>query len=411
MSVTGPASPRPEGETPSAWSGILAGIRADSLDCFQTSVSVISDWFHGSGSYVQLGARVRHSLRFDPDGTVLEWSTRDRLREASAFLGIEVAGHRESTIDGVLRDVVQASTPAYVVGDTFHLPWLPYAGHEHMDHSFVLHADGDAAYVVDAYGNSTPYGVALPGIWAIDDAWRRRLATLPVTAFTVRAAALRPADPLDCLRANVTSLDATASAVEGYIDELREAGVARIAPVVRSIWLGGRQCHLHGLWLRRAGASARIVDECAARESAWRELATHSYVLFRRLQRGGRARAGWEELIDGYHHMLREDVRFERRAMLVWADGSHRSAETARVEEVVVAQLCRLLGLAPATVWASERLRDLPGMDSFTLVALVAGVEDALGADLGDRPIAPSDLRDVGSVSRLFLHRDGAVPR
>src|SRR5882672_773532 len=51
------------------WDSILSGIRADGLDCLQSTVAVIADAAYGSGTHLALGSRWRFPVR-GPDGIV-----------------------------------------------------------------------------------------------------------------------------------------------------------------------------------------------------------------------------------------------------------------------------------------------------------------------------------------------------
>ncbi|MZE78621.1 hypothetical protein GTY57_16895, partial [Streptomyces sp. SID5475] len=68
-----------------------------------------------------------------------------------------------------LREAAERHGTLYVVADAYHMPWLPYHGQRHMEHSFLAEpAPSGAAAVTDAYYNPTPWGLAAPGHWEQD---------------------------------------------------------------------------------------------------------------------------------------------------------------------------------------------------------------------------------------------------
>ncbi|WP_316195232.1 MULTISPECIES: hypothetical protein [unclassified Bradyrhizobium] len=53
--------------------------------------------------------------------------------------------------------------PFLVFGDAYYMPWLPYCGNQHIDHSAIVTAiDGSSAAIVDAYLVKTEWGDAHP---------------------------------------------------------------------------------------------------------------------------------------------------------------------------------------------------------------------------------------------------------
>lgn len=65
----------------------------------------------------------------------------------------------------VLRAFIKRGQPVLVFGDAFCMPWLPYYGHEHLEHSFIVDGideDEQLIHIVDAYENVTEWGHAQP---------------------------------------------------------------------------------------------------------------------------------------------------------------------------------------------------------------------------------------------------------
>src|SRR5579885_2130774 len=64
-----------------------------------------------------------------------------------------------------LKTLIKNNQPVIVFGDAFFMPWLPYFGHEHQEHSFIIdgvNADERLLHIVDAYDNTTEWGKAQP---------------------------------------------------------------------------------------------------------------------------------------------------------------------------------------------------------------------------------------------------------
>src|SRR6185437_4537309 len=200
---------------------------------------------------------------------------------------------------------LDSGSPVLLVGDAFHLPWLPYQGHEHMDHGFVLVALGTAsegrgdaaggdliAHIVDPYDNVTEWGTAKP------------LSTrLPVRdldaalsggrwAVLVPTAASEPVRPAAQVAANAAAI--LASADEGlcqhFVERHRQAGLAGAASMSLQTWLLARNRALHAMWLASLPSDV-IAPSTAERFHAevcggWQKAAEMAYVALRRVRSG-----------------------------------------------------------------------------------------------------------------------------
>jgi hypothetical protein len=189
-------------------------------------------------------------------------------------------------MDGpALRRQLASSGTLDVVADTYDLPWIPYAGHRHMPHSFLLEA-GDGGYtVVDAYLNDTQWGSARPGAWSLSAAGIDRAVSGGALAITVDAGARRPrADRESILADNAAQARAAAPDIERYTVLLRAGldGPEAVERLVLDIWLLARERLLHSAWIGSHPAAAEIADQA----EAWQRLATRSYLALRRAQRG-----------------------------------------------------------------------------------------------------------------------------
>jgi hypothetical protein len=197
--------------------------------------------------------------------------------------------------------------PVLLIGDAFHLPWLPYQGHEHMDHGFVLvalhaaredrgdTAAGDlTAHILDPYDNITEWGAARP------------LATrLPISdlspafsdgrwAVLVPVRPAEPTDPAAQIEANAAAI--LASAEQGLYQRFAEchqqSGLTGIQSMSLQTWLLARNRALHARWLTVL-SPAVIAPSLADRFltevcGGWQRAMEMAYVALRRV-RSGRA--------------------------------------------------------------------------------------------------------------------------
>lgn len=350
---------------------ILRGLRADALDCVQANLAVLADQRHGAGAHLALGS----ALRFPTDS-----SAGARLAEAEELAGLRVVD-RWDDVDGDRLIQLSLLRPTlYVVADAYTLPWVPYAGHEHMEHTFLL-VNSASPTVIDAYHNDTQWGPARPGAW--------KLTTSEFTAAVPRATAyaldVQPVklDPVAVLTTNAAEMSAAIPAIERYAD----AATADLPRLVLDVWLFGRSRLLHAAWL----ASAGLPSEAAERQAQdWLSFAGQTYVAMRRAERGGSPPTPIDADL---RRLLRADVEL---------------AETLAddlVREAVTEALCAVLHIAGTEIQDSRPLRELPGYNSFRLVDVINRVEDRLGLQLDPGALTAENLRDPGSLRHLFTTR------
>jgi len=192
---------------------------------------------------------------------------------------------------------LSAGNPVLVVGDAYHLPWLPYAGHEHMAHGFVVDGlswdDGAlTAHVTDPYDNITQWGPARPVTI------RQELSSLAPGladgrwAVLVAAGQARQADPGQQVAANAAAIISAAEdgTYRRFIDahEGPGAGVARSLSL--ATWLLARNRALHARWLAALPAR-QLPDSLAVRFEAevsegWRRAREMCYIALRRVLDG-----------------------------------------------------------------------------------------------------------------------------
>lgn len=136
------------------------------LDCLNDNLAVLLD---------QLGVRdVRTPFAcqwyfdFDPAaarGPVLESLPVEELIREQTGCTLQTFQFERGRAVEQCGDLVQRGQPVLVFGDAYLMPWLPYFGREHMEHSFIvdgISADHKLLHIVDAYTNRTEWGMAEP---------------------------------------------------------------------------------------------------------------------------------------------------------------------------------------------------------------------------------------------------------
>lgn len=218
----------------------------------------------------------------------------------------------ETGDDAVRRcaDLLAAGSAVIVQGDAYLMPWLPYYGRQHMNHSFIVEGMGDGLLeVADAYYNQTPWGEAVPTrtVLAAD--------ALGPLAESARASGEAPfivlehrgePGPIDLpgllredaalIRRQLGERHRLAAFGSFYADAIAAPGAA--AQFTLACWLITRDRGLHGRWLDGlAGGTGQTVGPAFAdafRERVvqpWQRAMQFSYVLERRVA-AGRAAPG-----------------------------------------------------------------------------------------------------------------------
>lgn len=193
------------------------------------------------------------------------------------------------------HELLAQNRPVILVGDAFYLPWVPYSGHEHMDHGFVLEGlqDGAVARLVDPYENSTEWGRAVPQTVTVPLAALAPAVTGGRWAALTRTGEPEPVDVAVQLAENARAADD--ADLRRFVDAHRAVDEPALANLTLSTWLLARNRALHGLWLADVapaldGLGLADLPERFGRDvtPAWRRAAEASYLALRRL-RAGRA--------------------------------------------------------------------------------------------------------------------------
>jgi acyl carrier protein len=382
-------------------------VRAEALDCLQTGIALVADAAHGPGTHLRLGSRCGFTVR---PGGGLAANARARLAEAEALLGLRVTRYWQRLLGPRLRQLAAARAPLYVVADAFHLPWCPYAGRQHMDHSLlVVEALPDQVTVVDAYHNDTAWGAARPGVWRLTPTLFDACFATGADAYVVTPGPLPAPDPAADLAANAVRWREVEPAVHGYLARAR-AGMTELAAVERmvlDIWLLSRERRLHAAWL--ADQESPMAGAWTDHAEEWQRLAAQSYVVLTRVRHG---RPAGPAIVDRLGELLAADAAWAAKlaaaASTTPGTASTTAAEpAASVREAVVDALSRALSLPKAEVAGAEALRDLPNFNSFRLVEVIDEVERRLGLEVPPDELGASHLRDVAGLCRLFAAAGG----
>lgn len=297
---------------------VLANVDLDRLDapahdCIQVNLSALADAYHGTGTHLRLGSRLDFAPQAGPDGLpTVEPGLPRRVEQAAELLGL-VADGPLAELPGPRLAELLTTDPVYVVGDAFDLPWVPYHGRQHLEHSFLMTAGPrpGEALVLDAYHNETRWGPARPARWTVPVP--ELVATVGRTLRTVR---MRPAGlpvlPVaDALAANAAQLRDAANAgeIERYVLAYRQHPdlTAATERLTLETWLLARSRRLHAHWL--AAADPDRATPFTEQAGAWAGLAEHVYIALRRVQRGRPAPPG---LTDRLRELLLTDVRLAR---------------------------------------------------------------------------------------------------
>ncbi|GHH45285.1 hypothetical protein [Streptomyces candidus] len=246
-------------------------VRTELLDCIQANLAVLADRWGGPLRHLALGATLRFAPRTGPDGLpTVDPAVESHVAEATGLVGLTTGNCHHDLRPDRLRVLAAQAPVVYAVGDSYHMPWLPYAGHSHMEHSFLVAAEGDEAVVVDAYDNETAWGPARPGRWKLP--WHRlptvTLATLPAASAGYRAPApaVHLADP--------------ASYVEAY--ESHPDRLAALRRLTAETWLMTRARRLHAAYRLHRGEHLDAQEHL----QRWDKLTAAAFIALRRAERG-----------------------------------------------------------------------------------------------------------------------------
>ncbi|MYS21927.1 hypothetical protein GTW78_17445, partial [Streptomyces sp. SID4948] len=229
-----------------------------------------------------------------------------RLDEARELLGLAVAGHRRVPGRPAAAALLSGDRTVYVVADAFHLPWVPYHGQAHMEHSFLLRPSGSGVVVLDGYHNDTPYGPARPGAWSLSeaevpDALPDGATVVDFHPTRVPATVVRAGTPPGTDGWTPPVPGRTAAYVRAYREHPDRA--AAMERLTLETWLLARA---RALFAARRAADGHADPAVEAHAADWGKLVEQTYLAHRRLQRGRPEPSG---PLDRLHELLDADTR------------------------------------------------------------------------------------------------------
>jgi acyl carrier protein len=363
-------------------------VHAGLLDCVQANLAVLADHHHAAGAHLNLGATLRFHWRTEPGGLpTVEPSLAEHVAAAEDLLGL-VVRDRATVTGAELVEEVRDGDFVYVIADAYELPWVPYFGQRHMEHSFLLGADFT---VIDAYANETPWGTATPGRWKLS---RDQL--------TVRQAEVIHFDrAVSGLPRPVVSVEDTC--FEGYLS-VYESCPDRLRALERltlETWLLARSRKLHARFREHDGFPL----EAAQREhlARWDALVEQTYLAFRRVSRG---RGEPASVVRRLGDVLEADravfgglVTAGRQPVTL-----HSGADES-LRRAVASVVGSVLGVPDVRLLDSAELASLPRFSSFRLVEIIERLEGELGVELDPADLVPENLRSVADLCRIAGRR------
>ncbi|UUU43750.1 hypothetical protein [Streptomyces sp. NBC_00162] len=365
----------------------LGSVHTELLDCIQVNLAVLADHHHGPDTHLRLGAALRWHSRPGPNGLPTADPPLDhRIAEAEQLLGLKVRSRTRLTGAELLAAVRARGTTHYVVADAHAMPWLPYHGRRHMDHSFLLAPGPDGFHVADGYRTDTPWGPAAPGHWQFGADALAGIEHAEVIEWAPRlldATAPRPeydgGDPAPYLAA--------------YADHPDRA--AALEQLSAETWLLARARALHARW--RARLSLPVDTEHLR---SWDLVVEQSYLAHRRVARGRTEPPG---VLDRLAAALAADAAaFATHAPQAAPDPELRAAVAAIAASVLDAPRQRLLDGAEFTAFQT--------FSSFRLVELIERVERELEVELDADDLIPENLRRVDDLCQIASRPWAAAP-
>jgi len=208
-----------------------------------------------------------------------------------------------------LETSINHNSPVMILGDAYHMPWLPYFGKEHMKHSFIIDGFNEnktLLHIVDAYFNRTEWGDATPTettlpirelvrvIEELDDPDSGSFFTMqreePQPTIDISSLLLQNAEHI---LAQVRDKASIHNFSEYYARHSTNSAVMK--QFVLACWLAARSRALHQLWLadiarERPQLLESLFTEQFSRNISkpWQRVGEFAYILSRRVSQGKR---------------------------------------------------------------------------------------------------------------------------
>ncbi|MEU6546994.1 hypothetical protein [Streptomyces sp. NPDC046859] len=382
-------------------------LRAELLDCLQVNLAWLARAEYDVSPLV-LGARLRFAPRDDGPGRLptVEAATDTHVERTAGALGLSVTDRH--TLPPRTGTPPAGPGTVYVIADAYHLPWVPYHGHAHMDHSFLLGRDASGRVVVhDGYHNDTPYGPARPGTWTLTEG--ELAEALPDGARVYRTTRTGP--PQDA----TAVVPASAAAIESYVRAYREHPDREeaLARLTLETWLLARARRLHAAHRAADDGPAPAVEEHL---TAWGKLAEQTFLAHRRVQRGRPEPVGPLERLA---ELLHADARVftapspARQAVPAAAGAGTAgtgSPDTDALRTAVAEEAAAVLRVPAAELLAGRPLTEIPGFGSFRMVDIVERIEERLDIEFDAADLVPENLHDLDGLCRITARAHRETP-
>ncbi|MEV4878670.1 acyl carrier protein [Streptomyces cyaneofuscatus] len=368
------------------------------FDCVQVNLAVLADRWHGPDTHRALGAVLRFTPKPDADGLpTVEPTVADHLADAERLIGVRVVAERRTGPGEPLRP----APGHYVVSDAYHLPWLPYAGHRHMEHSFLLEGDAHAPVVLDGYHNETPWGSARPLTRSLTAG--ELAAAVPGAATSIL---LAPSDPP---RAAVPELDLSGgAAVDAYVAAYAEHPDRAVAfdRLTLQTWLLARSRKLHARFLADRDPAGEAARDAHVR--AWEALAESVYIGYRRVARGRPEPTGTFDRLAAQLHA--DHAVFGATAGPPVPAATAPPEVPAALREKIAHTVAEVLGTDAATVLRAASLADLARFTSFRVVEIIERLEQDLSVECAADDLVPENLHHLDGIGRIVHTALRAAP-
>lgn len=369
-------------------------VRAELLDCLQANLAVLADRHHGPGTHLRLGARLRFAPSSGAGLPTVEPTPDAQFAAAEEVLGLAVA-ERDPGVPG--GEAARTTVPLYVIADAYHLPWVPYYGHKHVEHSFLIEPDGDGVTVVDAYHNDTQWGRARPVCRRFTrDGLARVLSAAPEGVERVRLLPrlLGPAPDPVCDRPGEAAVSEYLRAYAEHDD--RTAALERFT---LETWLLARSRQLHTAWAVGRSASGAASPTMLSHLERWDGVVEHAYLAYRRVARG---RAEPSGVLERAGEALRADGD-------VFGPGPAPGAAAPSPRAAVRATVASVLGVAEDLLEDGD-LSKFPQFGSMRMVEIVERLEQLFDVDFAPEDLVPERLYHIDDLCSLVGSARPAAP-
>jgi hypothetical protein len=278
-----------------------AGIDTRLLDCWEVTLAMalLADGPHdvrsalGAQWWFQFVPGAPPRLDVEP--------TADRVAELTG-LRLTTRAVAAGELAAVCRATLAEGRAPMVVTDAYLLPWCPYAGQKHVEHSFVVLDAADGLRVVDAYDNRTQWGDAVPLETFVDASVVAALETEPLTRIHTLVPDRRPAPTrrADLFARTIGALAGWTAPYDGFIETYchPDVDVAAFDEFCEACWTIERRRGLYAAWLADLAVEPGLADrfrvEIVAR---WAEVNKFAYLALRRLRAGRKVPSGIADLV------------------------------------------------------------------------------------------------------------------